>query len=121
MRRALWTMGGWGFFGIGLVGAALPLLPTVPFMLLAAACFARGSDRVHHWLVTHPRFGPPIRDWREHRTIGREAKSAAMVAIMLAFCISLLIGARLEVLAIQAVVLTLVAAFILTRPDRPAA
>ena len=62
MRR-LWTIAGWTAFGFGVLGVALPLLPTVPFMLLAAFCFARGSDRFHHWLMNHSRFGPQIHDW----------------------------------------------------------
>ena len=121
MRRALWTGLGWVFFAIGAVGAVVPLLPTVVFMLVAAYCFARGSERVHDWLLSHPRFGPPIRDWREHRAIGRGAKRAAMIAIAVAFALSVLLGVPPTVLAVQGVALTVVAAFILSRPERPAA
>ncbi|MEM1160041.1 MAG: YbaN family protein, partial [Pseudomonadota bacterium] len=71
--KILWTLAGWAAFGLGLLGAALPLLPTVPFMLLAAFCFARGSERFHRWLMNHPRFGPGIRDWQAHRAISRRA------------------------------------------------
>ena len=58
--RTLWTLAGFFCFGLGFIGAFLPLLPTVPFMLLAAYCFARGSERFHEWLITHPTFGPPV-------------------------------------------------------------
>lgn len=119
MTRILWLGLGWLFFALGAVGAVVPLLPTVPFMLLAALCFSRGSERVHDWLVGHPRFGPPIRHWREHRAIGRGAKRAAMAAIALAFALSLVMGVPGAVLALQAITLAGVAVFILTRPDAP--
>lgn len=119
--RYLWTALGWIFFALGVVGAVLPLVPTVPFMLLAAACFARGSERIHRWLVTHPRFGPPIEDWRRHGAIGRRTKRLSMATIAVVFGISVATRVAPEILAIQAVTLTCVAAFILTRPDRPAA
>lgn len=65
---------------LGLIGIALPVMPTVPFMLLAAFCFARGNPKWERWLVEHPRFGPPIVAWRTHGAIGRNAKIAATVA-----------------------------------------
>ena len=117
--RHLWTLGGLVSFGFGAVGVFVPLLPTVPFMLLAAFCFARGSERFHRWLLAHPRFGPPIRDWRAHGAISRRGKRAAVLAIAATFGLSLLIGLPMLGLAIQAAVLACVLAFILTRPDVP--
>lgn len=117
--RSLWTAAGLLSVAVGAVGAVVPLLPTAPLMLLAAFCFARGSDRFHRWLVEHPRFGPPIRDWRAHGAISRPAKRAAVVAIALAFGASLLLGVPGYALAIQAAVLLAVLTFILTRPDGP--
>ena len=117
--RLVWTLAGLVAVGLGILGAFLPLLPTVPFMLLAAYCFARGSERLHRWLVNHPRFGPAIRDWQAHGAISRKAKIAAGVAIALAFGMSLVLGVRPMVLGIQAVVLTCVAIFLFTRPEGP--
>ena len=117
--RVLWTFGGCLAFVLGLIGAFLPLLPTVPFMILAAFCFARGSQRFHDWLVNHRQFGPAIRDWRAHGAISRRGKMWAIGGIIAAFSISLLLGVRPTILAIQAAVLLCVAAFILTRPDGP--
>lgn len=117
--RLLWTVAGWGAFAVGVIGAFLPLLPTVPFMLLAAFCFARGSDRFHRWLLAHPRFGRPIENWQKYGAISRSAKLAALVAIALAILIPLLIGVPTTILLIQAGVLTLVLVFILTRPEGP--
>ncbi|GMG82753.1 YbaN family protein [Paralimibaculum aggregatum] len=120
MTRMLWMAAGWTAFGAGLVGAVLPLLPTVPFMLLAAFCFARGSERIHAWLTTHPRFGPAIDDWRVHGAISRRGKRWALGSMAASFGISLALGVAAPVLAVQAAVLGVVAVFILTRPDRPA-
>jgi uncharacterized membrane protein YbaN (DUF454 family) len=117
--RHLWTATGLASFGIGAVGAFLPLLPTVPFMLLAAFCLARGSERFHRWLVDHPRFGAAIRDWQVHGAVSRRGKRAAVIAIAASFLIALLAGLPRHVLLIQAAVLAGVLAFILTRPEGP--
>ena len=117
--RTIWTIAGFICFGLGAVGAFLPLLPTVPFMLLAAYCFARGSERFHEWLITHPRFGPPILDWQEHGTISRRAKTMAGIAIGTTFGISVVMGLKTWILALQAVILGCVCVFIFTRPEGP--
>src|SRR6056297_1812215 len=111
--RFLWATLGLLCVGLGMLGVVLPLLPTVPFMLLAAFCFARGSERVHDWLVTHPRFGPAIQDWSEHRAISRDAKRWAMAAIGASFVISFMMNFGWEILAVQAVTLGAVTVFIL--------
>jgi uncharacterized membrane protein YbaN (DUF454 family) len=66
---------------LGGVGIFLPLLPTVPFVILAAFCFARGHPAVERWLVEHRRFGPHIRAWRSRRAISRKGKRSAFVAL----------------------------------------
>ena len=117
IRVALWRAGGIVAVGLGLLGVPLPLLPTTPFMLLAVFCFARSSPRLHDWLVHHPRFGPPIRDWRERGAISRKNKTYAMVAMTAVFALSLAMGVPTFALVAQALVLVCVATFILTRPD----
>lgn len=114
--RALWMAGGIASLGLGFLGMFLPLLPTTVFLLLAAFCFARGSERLHDWLVTHPRLGPPIINWREERAISRSAKRAAMAAFAVVIAVSLFIGVSALVLGLQVVVLVCVGVFILTRP-----
>jgi uncharacterized membrane protein YbaN (DUF454 family) len=117
--KLLYALVGWLSVGLALAGSFLPLLPTVPFLLLAAACFAKASPRFHDWLLDHPRLGPPILHWREHRAISRTAKRLAMLSIAASFGISLLIGVPLWALGLQAATLSAVTAFILTRPDEP--
>ncbi len=92
---------GWIFFSLGLLGAALPLLPTTPFMLLALWAFSMGSERFHAWLVDHRLFGPPMRRWREERAIPRWAKLLAS-ASMLASLAWLWLGARVSWTALAA-------------------
>jgi uncharacterized membrane protein YbaN (DUF454 family) len=77
------------FLGLGLAGIFLPVLPTTPFLLLAAACYARSSRRIFNWLLNHARFGPLIREWREHRAMPYRAKRTALLLIALSFAISI--------------------------------
>lgn len=70
---------------LGIAGIVLPLLPTTPFILLAAACFARGSVRFHDWLLDQRIAGPVIREWQTHRAMPRRAKRAAYGLMLLSF------------------------------------
>jgi uncharacterized membrane protein YbaN (DUF454 family) len=116
--KYFWLALGWLCVGLGAIGAVLPLLPTVPFLLLAAICFARSSERVHQWLITHPRFGPPIQDWQRSGAIRRRVKWYATISIAISFAIPLSLGAAEWVLAIQALALCSVSVFIWSRPER---
>lgn len=113
----LWLAAGLISLGLGIIGAVLPLLPTVPFLLLAAFCFARSSERLHNWLLNHPRFGPSIANWNERGAISRTAKQLATISIVVTFLISLGLGLRPMILGIQAATLLIVTIFIWTRPS----
>ena len=67
--------------GLGVAGAFVPLLPTTPFLLLAAACFARSSDRHYQWLLNHRWMGAYVRNYREHRATTRPVKVVTMVLL----------------------------------------
>jgi uncharacterized protein len=76
---------GWTMVGLGIAGIFLPLLPTTPFLLLAAWIFSRCSPRLEQWLLDHPLFGRPLKDWREAGVISRRAKIAAISLMGLGF------------------------------------
>lgn len=115
--RALWLLAGFLFLGLGLLGVVLPVLPTTPFLLLAAGCFAKSSPRLHDWLLSHPTFGPPIRNWEENGAISRPAKRLAVGSMAAVFGLSVLFGAPWPVLLAQGVLIAVGAGFVLTRPD----
>lgn len=119
VKKTLWIAAGLSALGLGIIGIALPLLPTTPFVLLAAFCFGQSSERLHDWLVNHKRFGPAIRDWRAYGAISRKGKRLALLAMAAAFLIALAAGAPKWALAAQVITLMLVAGFILSRPDPP--
>ena len=81
-QRAIWLVAGACSLVLGIVGIFLPLLPTTPFVLLAAFCFSRGSLRCETWLLQHPRFGPMVQDWRANRAIPLRAKQLASVMMI---------------------------------------
>lgn len=85
--RAFYLVLGLGFVGLGFVGAFLPVLPTTPFLILAAACFARSSRRLEAWLMDHSRFGPLLVAWRDRGAIPMRAKWASLIGCAAGFAI----------------------------------
>ena len=81
LGKALWLGAGLTALGLGVVGAFLPILPTVPFLLLAAFCFTRGKPEWAQRLYDHPRYGPAMIEWRDRRAIPRRAKVSAVAAM----------------------------------------
>ncbi len=101
---------------IGAVGVVLPLLPTTPFLLIAAFAFARSSARLNNWLREHRSFGPLINNWHRDGSIDRKEKRIAIIVIVMTPVITWLFGARLWIIVSQIVVLSAAAVFIMTRP-----
>lgn len=117
MLRIGYLLLGFLSLALGAIGAFLPLLPTVPFMILAAFFFARSSPRLEARLLDHAHVGPHIRRWREKGAISRKGKRAALIA----FAISAAIG--LATLSFPWLLLPLAAAgiggsWIMTRPEQ---
>ena len=85
MARAgsrVWTAVGVLFLVLGALGAILPLLPTTPFILVSAWCFARSSPRMHAWLLSSGTFGPILRNWEANRCVPLRAKITALVMMI---------------------------------------
>lgn len=84
ISRIAFIIVGLFFVGLGILGVVLPVLPTTPFLIVAAACFAKSSPRLHQMLLDNRIFGPLIRDWQAHRSIPLRAKRIALTSMVLA-------------------------------------
>ena len=88
--RCMLIVTGVFFAGLGIAGVILPLVPGMPFLLIAAACFARTNERFYNWLLNHRLVGPPLRAWRHHKAIPRHVKPRAIAMVLVAFGLSAL-------------------------------
>jgi uncharacterized membrane protein YbaN (DUF454 family) len=119
MKKTLLQISGHFFLLIGIVGAFLPILPTVPFLLLAAFCYSKSNTKLHSWIINHKYFGPPLIDWEKSGAIGLKAKILAtlMISLVLFFRIrTLQVPLFLKITVVT--ILTLVLVFIWSRPGR---
>ena len=120
MVKPLYMAVGWLCLGLGCVGIFLPLLPTTPFVLLAAFCFSRSSRRLHRWLLTQRTFGPIIRDWNQHGIIRAHIKWTSIGLIVLMLGYPVVFGSLALLLKVALVLVGLsVIGFIWSRPSRP--
>lgn len=125
-RRMLPTPARWLLLALALVclalaivGIFLPMLPTVPFVLLAAWAASLSSPRLSRWLDNHPLFGKPLYEWRRHGVVRRRAKWAATVAMAISAtaCIVLLRAHWSALLAVACMAGVL--AWLWRRPEQP--
>ncbi|MDO8837391.1 MAG: YbaN family protein [Parvibaculum sp.] len=117
MTKLLYLIAGFVALGLGGLGVLLPLLPTVPFLILAAFCFARSNKALEQRLLTHPTFGFHIRLWRERGAISRRGKQAALIAFAISAVVALLLAPLPWSLAPLAAAL-IGGSWIWTRPER---
>jgi uncharacterized membrane protein YbaN (DUF454 family) len=108
--RFIWLLTGLTSVAVGAVGLVLPLLPTTPFLLVAAFAFARSSERLNSWLRL-------INNWHRDGSIDRKTKRTAIIVICATPVITWLLDAPLWLIACQVVVLSAPAIFIMTRPS----
>lgn len=101
---------------IGVVGLVVPVLPTTPFLLLAAACYARSSQRLYRWLLGQPALGPIIADWRRSRSLPPGVRRRALIAVGATFAISMILVDSWILRAILAAVGVILAAFLARIP-----
>ncbi|SMC98694.1 YbaN family protein [Rhizobium sp. RU36D] len=116
--RILLLLIAWLAVGLGIIGIFLPVLPTTPFMILAAALFARTSPRFEQWLIDHPRYGKPLTDWRREGAIARKAKIASISLMTASYGIVWFAGPQSLALRIAiGIILLCCAVFVLTRSE----
>jgi uncharacterized membrane protein YbaN (DUF454 family) len=115
-----WVIAGWISFAVGIIALAIPVVPTVPFMIVAAFCFSRGSPRLHSWIIHHPKFGKPILEWEQHGLIRSRTKIITTVLIA-GSCVSsfLIFPVPRPVKIALAVIFPLVLIFVWSRPSEP--
>jgi uncharacterized membrane protein YbaN (DUF454 family) len=88
VRIVLWTCGSVALL-LGIIGIVVPGLPTTPFVLVAAACYARASEPFYRWLLHNPTFGPLIIEWRRHHSIPHRIKWLAITLMSLTISVSI--------------------------------
>ncbi|NVK43965.1 MAG: YbaN family protein [Oceanospirillaceae bacterium] len=116
--RALYWGGGMVALSLGAIGVVLPLLPTTPFVILAAFCFSRSSERLHLWLLNQRLFGPLIRDWETYGVIPLRIKCLSTTLMLALVSYPLLFREfdwRLKGLAAASVLFALV--YVWSRPS----
>lgn len=118
VSRIGWWLLAYTALALGIIGIALPGLPTVPFILLAAFAAARGSRPLHVWLRRHRQFGPMIRDWQRHGAVSRRAKKLALAMMSLSAIIMLVFMPNRWLALPGIAVMAVVAAWLWRRPER---
>lgn len=116
MKRILLIIAGWLCVGLATLGIILPVLPTTPFLLLAAWCFSRSSKRFHYWLLYRSWFGPYLRYWQTYRAMPKGAKPKAILVILITFAISLWLVPMLWVRILLLVILVCLLIFMWRLP-----
>jgi uncharacterized protein len=116
LRTALFSLGIVSV-ALGVVGVFLPLLPTTPFILLAAWCFLKSSEKAHRWLYEQRVFGPALRNWEKNKAISRSTKIVAISTIAGSLAIIWLRNIHLGVQIGVSCILVTVSLFIATRNE----
>lgn len=117
MTRHLWALLAWTSLILGIIGAFLPIMPTVPFILLAAFAAARGSERLRGWLLAHPKFGRVILDWERDGTVRRSSKWLATVMMSASFVGMLVFSPLWWVPASAGTIMAITAIWLWRRPE----
>ena len=116
-RRVLWIALAYIALALGLIGIVVPGLPTTPFVLLSAWAAAKGSRRLHEWLLAHRTFGPMIRDWQAQGAVSRRAKWAAVLMMAACAVIFFLTAPKLWMAASGTAIMSVVAVWLWLRPE----
>jgi uncharacterized protein len=113
LGKFLLNVAGTIFLALGIAGIILPLLPATPFLLLASACYLRGSDRLYTFIMTHPILGPYIKAFRDERAMPRRAKISAIVLLWASMTVSIVVVGHLWLRILLASIAVMVTVIIL--------
>lgn len=117
--KVLWLTLGWVSFGLGIIGAFLPVIPTTPFLILSAFLFSKSSPRLHAWILALPYAGPAILEWRDHRVVRPRAKILCLVMVGVSLFSIWRFATVIEpVKIILTIILLSVLVFVLSRQSR---
>ena len=116
--RIFWLCLGWLTLILGVIGIALPIMPTVPFFLVAAWAFSRSSPELRAKIINHPKYGAAVRAWQERGVIALPAKLWAISAMSAGVGLSLWLGLDHRLVLAQAAICTTIGVFVMTRPSR---
>ena len=114
--RAVLLVVGTASLLIGLIGIVLPILPTTPFLLVTAACYARASTRLYRWLIGQRSLGPIITEWRRSRSLPPGVKVRALVAVIITFALSVILVDATVVRVLLIATAVILAAFLYRIP-----
>lgn len=118
INRILFILLGFICVFLGALGMFLPILPTVPFLLLALACFAQSSRYFHEWLYHHRLFGPPLQQWQQYRVIPVRAKVVSITSMVAsAIYVVFYTQSPVYMIVLMLAVMAYGAHFILTKPS----
>ncbi|WBU60024.1 YbaN family protein [Paracoccus albus] len=117
MKRIILLSVGWVAVGCALIGLFLPIIPTVPFLLVALWAFGQSSERLRQRILSDPVFGPDIRKWQERGAIRRSAKIFATLAMAGSVVLAFWFGVPILIVSVQSLILFCVAIFIVSRPE----
>ena len=118
-QRGFWFIVGCLALALGGIGVVLPVLPTTPFVILAAFAFGKSSPRLQAWLENNRTFGPMIADWKQNGAIAPRYKAVSVIMMAGFFGLSIWMGFPAVVRIVQAVAMGFAAAFVLSRPNGP--
>lgn len=117
IAKPFWALSGGIALVLGGIGVVLPVLPTTPFVILAAFCFGKSSLRFHRWLMQNCIFGPMIADWNAHGAIAVRYKAIAVCMMLGALTLSISMSVRKEIIAVQVLIMGAAALYVLSRPS----
>lgn len=115
--RLLWLGLGWVTVVLGIIGIAMPVIPTVPFLLVSAWAFSRSSPELRARILDHPKYGPTVRAWQERGVVSRPAKLWAVTAMSFGVGLSWWLELDPRLILAQGTACAIIGAYVVSRPS----